>query len=517
MLWTRDFYQSPVYWLNGLAGTGKSTIAQTIAERTFADGRLGASFFCSRDFEDRNNLRLIFPTIAVQLARKYPEFRSIFIPLVQSDPGIAHESLYNQMDKLIVRPLAESAISTVIVIDALDECKDEETTSAILSVLGRLMSKVQKVKFFLTGRPEPRIQTGFRLPLLKQVTDVFVLHDVERKLVTNDIYMFFKHSFFEIASTRGGLEGWPTDDELDLLCTRAAGLFVYAVATVKFIDKWGTNPRKRLDLLLQSPEGGVHVAKMKFKTNTSLDTLYTSILREAFGDDSDPDYDPKVRSVLGAVLLAANPLSPNTIATLLNLDVDDVFPLLSSAQSLLILEDADSPVRAFHKSFPDFITDPDRCTNKRFYISPPDHHSQLLIKCLDLMDRTLKKNICQLPDGVANSDVIDLKERTELHIDPALQYACKSWHKHLVAPCATSVSTPEITSALHRFLETKFMFWLEVLSVLGSVRTAVDALQVAAGWLEVCRCSIANVLSGIAQIWFRSHLRLTLSMTAPAL
>ena len=67
-LWARDFDKLPVYWLNGLAGTGKSTIAQTVAERLFADGQLGASFFCSRDFEDRSNLELIFPTLAVQLA-----------------------------------------------------------------------------------------------------------------------------------------------------------------------------------------------------------------------------------------------------------------------------------------------------------------------------------------------------------------------------------------------------------------------------------------------------------------
>jgi len=72
--WTRDFSRQPIYWLNGLAGTGKSTIAQTIAERMFADGQLGGSFFCSRDFEGRRNLQLIFPTLAVQLARKYPKF-----------------------------------------------------------------------------------------------------------------------------------------------------------------------------------------------------------------------------------------------------------------------------------------------------------------------------------------------------------------------------------------------------------------------------------------------------------
>ena len=474
--------------MNGLAGTGKSTIAQTIAERLFADGQLGASFFCSRDFEDRRNLQLIFPTLAVQLARNYPEFRSAFVPLAQSDPEIAHENLYNQMKKLITEPLQKSAVSTVIVIDALDECKDEETTSAILSVLGRLISEVPKVKFFLTGRPEPRIRTGFRLPLLKKVTDVFVLHGVEQGLVTEDIYLFLKSSFLEMAAHRDGLHGWPANGEIERLCERAAGLFVYAVATVKFIDKQNSNPRRQLELLLKSPESSVREAKTRFKANTTLDSLYTSILQEALGEDGDPDNDPKARSVLGAMILAANPLSPSTIATLLGLDSQDILPLLSSVQSLLILqEDTNCPVRPFHKSFPDFIIDPDRCTNRRFYISPPDHHSQLLISCLKLMDRLLEGNMCKLPDGVANSDIGDLKERIEQHIDPALRYACRSWHMHLVDRHTTQVDTQEITSALHRFLERKFLFWLEVLSVLGAVRNAVDALRAAGNWLEVCK------------------------------
>ena len=485
-LWTRDFHESPVYWLNGLAGTGKSTIAQTIAERTFAEGRLGASFFCSRDFEDRSNLRLIFPTLAVQLARKYTVFRSVLVPLVRSDPGVAHESLHDQLNKLIVRPLTQSAVSTVIVIDALDECKDEETTSAILSVLGRLVLRVPKVKIFLTGRPEPRIQTGFRLPLLKDATDVFVLHDVEPNLITGDIHLFLKHSFLEISSRRRGLDGWPTDEEVERLCERAAGLFVYAVATVKFIDKRGTNPRKQLNLLLKSPDSSVREAKTKLETNKTLDSLYTSILLEAFGDDEDPDNDPVARSVVGTVLLAANPLSPSAIATLLDLDVEDVFPVLSTAQSLLILQDdVNCPVRPFHKSFPDFMTDPHRCTNQRFHISLPLHHSRILINCLDLMSRTLEKNMCKLPDGVVNIEIDDLKERTERYIDPATQYACKSWRTHLVGKHATSVNSLEIASALHQLLERKFLFWLEVLSVLSAVRNAVDALQAAVEWLEV--------------------------------
>ena len=133
-----------------------TAIAQTIAERVFADGQLGAFFLRPRDYEDPDNLRLIFPTLAVQLARKYADFRSLFIPLVQSHPGIAYESLDNQMQKLIVQLLRESNISTVVIIDTLDECKDGGS-SEILSVLAQFVSDIPKAKFLVTSRPETPI------------------------------------------------------------------------------------------------------------------------------------------------------------------------------------------------------------------------------------------------------------------------------------------------------------------------------------------------------------------------
>ena len=502
-LWARDFKKSPpIYWLNGLAGTGKSTIAKTIAERLFAGGQLGASFFCSRDFKDRRNLTLIFPTLATQLARKYKEFRSILTPLIRSDPEVAYESLYDQMNKLIVRPLRETGISTVIVIDALDECEDDESASAILSILGQLVSKIPGVKFFLTGRPEPRISEGFRLPLLAKMTDIFILHGVEPYQIDSDIQLFFKNRFSELASRRK-LDDWPTEEQLDRLCGRAAGLFVYAAATIKFIDNNKMDPRKQLNILLESQKIGACEGK-------PLDLLYMSILQEAFGDD-DPE---STRSVFAAVILAVNPLPPSAIAALLGFNTNDVLPLLSSINSLLILqEDADLPVQPFHKSFPDFITDQTRCIDKRIHISPPYHHFQLLIGCLDLMDRTLEENMCGLPDGVANSDVSDLKERVNQYINPALRYACMSWHVHLVDAGTTPARAPTITLTIHQFLETKFLFWLEALSVLGAARNAVEALQVATDWLEVCRVC-TPVLPKLTQTGSRRHQHLSLSKTA---
>jgi hypothetical protein len=181
-----------VFWLNGLAGTGKSTIAQTFAEITFMSGKLGASFFCSRDFEDRSDLQRIFPTLAFQLACQYPDFRTEILRVLKERPDVAHESLCSQVEKLIVGPFEATRIRTLIIIDALDECKDEEPASAILSILSRYVDQLPRVKFFITGRPEPRIRTGFRLKPLVPVTEVLKLHEVKPEAVDKDIELFFR-------------------------------------------------------------------------------------------------------------------------------------------------------------------------------------------------------------------------------------------------------------------------------------------------------------------------------------
>ena len=119
--WLVDEQERHVFRLNGLAWTGKSTIAQTVAETTFADGKLGASFFCSQDFANRSNLHAIFPTLAFQLAYRYPQFRKELLPVLKARPDVGQESLCSQIERLIVGPLKASQISTLVVINALDE------------------------------------------------------------------------------------------------------------------------------------------------------------------------------------------------------------------------------------------------------------------------------------------------------------------------------------------------------------------------------------------------------------
>jgi hypothetical protein len=146
-------------------------------------------------------------------------------------------------------------------------------------------------------------------------------------------------------------------------------------------------------------------------------------------------------------------------------------------------------VKLFHKSFPDFITDPTRCLDKRFYIPPGNLHHELLFNSLRLMNNALDQNILSLPDYALNSEIVDLPRRVEDQISVALEYACRSWYTHLVK---TREDVSDIISALHHFLEEKFLAWLEVLSALGAASNAVIALETLIPWLEeVCSGSLS--------------------------
>ena len=473
-----------IFLLNGLAGTGKSAIAQTVAERMFAESLLGASFFCSRASEDRSNIHLIFPTLAYQLALKYPNLRSALVALLRSDPSIPfQQSLERQMRELIVGPFQQrpEAGPIFIVIDGLDECKDDEPESSVLLALGKWLPKIPGIKIFITSRPEKHIMSGIRGPLLKGLTNTFALHNVDPRTTGNDIRRFFKHKLLEIARRNGGTDGWPTDEHLDFLSRRAGGLFVYAVATVNFLDPKIQHPSDRLEMIMKSPGNTTYEGKAKLKEYTSLDSLYTSVLQAAFPDD-DPKENAMVRSALSVMMLVANPLSPPVIATLMR--CGQVQHLFESIQSLIVLpEDPSHPVQPFHKSFPDFITDPTRCTDARFYVSP-DYHTELVLRCLEIMDEKLTKNMSSIPDYSLNSEVKDLPKRPEDNgIRGALEYACSSWYKHLIV---TERAT-DVVSGLRCLLEKKFLFWLEVSSVLGVVGDATRALNETIRWLEkVC-------------------------------
>ena len=487
--WLTDKHDQRIFWLNGLAGTGKSTIAQTFAEMGFADGELGASFFCSRDYEDRSNLKAIFPTLAFQLAHRYPQFREQLLPILKVNHDVERESLSSQLEKVIVRPFKGSQVSTLIVIDALDECKDEEPASALLSVLSRYVHEIPGVKFFITGRPEPPIREGFRLKPLVPITDVLKLHDVKRSSVDEDIKLYLRIHLTKIRQTRSDCEfpeEWPDSDDIDILCKEAGGFFIYASTAVKFVGSKYHDPTKRLDLIISQSQGAAH--------ERGVDFLYTQILELAFKDADLGDHElySTLRNVVGAVVLAIHPLSRKTLSGLLRNcgTSSDISVTLRFLHSLLNIPDnEDEPIRVFHKSLPDFLTNRTRCKDDRFFVDPAVHHEDILFSCLDLMKKRLRKNICELEDYAVLGEVKDLSDRRETHIGSSLEYACRFWARHLAGVPGSGPGAKRVQEAIEEFFDKRLLCWFEVLSIVGHLEAAMYGINYIRQWYISVSCS----------------------------
>jgi len=478
--WLASDQGQRVFWLNGLAGTGKSTIAQT-----FADGKLGASFFCSRDFEDRSNLQMIFPTLAFQLACRYPRFQTDLLQVLKECPDVGHESLCSQMERLLVGLLKATAIPTLIIIDALDECKDKEPASAILSILSRYVDEIPNVKFFITGRPEPRIRSGFRLESLAPITEVLKLHEVKPEVVDKDIELLFRTQLASLAKNRSDLnltEEWPSSSDINILCQKAAGFFTHASTVAKFVASEINPPTERLSLITSLLQSTVEEGK------SGVGQLYTKVLKQAFGGVCTDNGQgcARFRMVVGTILLIFNPLSIKSLSELLGYSTQHIHSTMRPLHSLLLVpESIEDPIRIFHKSFSDFLMGPGCCEDTRFSVEPTGHHAKILLACLRLMGNRLKKNICNLDEHAVLSKVEDLSSQQKVYIGDALDYACQFWTKHLLEIPSSSPHVEEVWGAIDKFFTVHLLHWIEVLVLTENLGVGVYAMNDIEQWCNM--------------------------------
>ncbi|RXW12600.1 hypothetical protein EST38_g13254 [Candolleomyces aberdarensis] len=102
-----DGHNPPLYILDGIAGIGKSTVAITVAQRAAEPtiNCLGATFFFSRDQEDRKTSLGFVHTIAYQLARYHASYGKAIAAAITSNPEALDKVLTQQFNLLVAKPL----------------------------------------------------------------------------------------------------------------------------------------------------------------------------------------------------------------------------------------------------------------------------------------------------------------------------------------------------------------------------------------------------------------------------
>ena len=479
--WASDDLSCKVYWLVGMAGTGKSTILHTMCEILDAKNMLGGSFFCSRGSENTRNARLIIPTIAHSLASTSPCIKSEVVKAIETDPKLAEPTFINlvdQFNKLIRDPIKVSVRNTaktykIIVIDAVDECTDLRLVSSLIRLILESTSTIP-LKVFIGSRDEPLIRRAFTC--LPRLRTAFYLHEADKDVVKGDIRLYLEMSLAEIKADNGHtLDTWPPESEVSTLLDRSGTLFIYAATAIRYISQDALLYKSRLSAMAERDIKPV---------NKTIDGLYEHILDQAC-ESRDESEVIAMRQLVSMIVFLRNPLTIQAISSLSGIDARLYLPPLTSVIHVPTHEEA--AITPFHASFPDFITDPMRCLRKH---DPPfcvlvaaEGHEMLALNCLEQMNCSLKYNICEVPKELT----VSRKEATNSpdnrrKISEALKYSCLYWASHLFE---AQLSGVDLIDALDTFLHKHLLHWIECLSELGELQTGIPSLRSAATALSV--------------------------------
>jgi hypothetical protein len=477
-----------VFWLNGLAGTGKSTIARSLCEGLDEKGLLGASFFVSRDQPDRRDASKIVRSLAHQLASKWPKVSDALCAKLRKSPLSVARSLQQQITDFMITPSRglPTSTSVIVVIDALDESVTDylgRPGGDLLLLLGRqLLPLAGRIKLLITSRNELPIQKMFHeLSATLRAVNVVKLHELDKAAVQSDITTYLTHSFNVIRDTRLdlALTGWPTLAAIDKLVELSGLLFIYAATAVRFVTHRRHSPRERLAQLLDQAFGS------ESSPYSQLDGLYRQILDSAVGDpdENEASLCKRLQAVMAVIILAQTPLNIDAVSFLSGVGPDGVGIVIGSLASLLA--DSTSSIRVFHPSFADFIVDGSRCTDFRLRVVPTVGHGVIGLRCLELMNKHLRYDICGIQNPtVANRDVKNLHVALHENVSDALHYAACFWCTHLAAS-----ESPDrlLVDALDEFCQKHLFHWVEILSLIENVAPAEAALLKLIEWCEVCR------------------------------
>ncbi|KIK49788.1 hypothetical protein GYMLUDRAFT_234780, partial [Collybiopsis luxurians FD-317 M1] len=492
----------PIFWLRGMAGMGKSTIAYSIChhfDSQEGDHRLGASFFCSRQSENLRKRQNIIPTIVRRLAYYSAPFAEA---LSGTDPDMAY-AVDKQLKNLLIDPWHKSAqkqlkerLPVLVVIDALDEIEAGEGPrfiEALITSINYAGPNVHGIKFLVTSRPDPDI---VRTCKQLKVEASYSLEDIEPAMAINDVRRFLRAELPEFDKTEA--------TSLDIIAQQSKGVFIYASTAVRYISPKGSHlsPKQmhtRLTAIASDKPSTSHLGNEELL----VDTLYKQIVNEALGDRGKLDVFRIRKQVLDMIAVAQQPVTPTTISHLISENDMDSDPVaveksIEALHAVAYVSEKDNCIYIYHKSFLDFLLDSKRA-GEEIVCNAASQHGVITRHCFAIMDLSLKFNMCNLSSSfLLDSEIADLDKMVAGSINDSLQYCCFFWVDHLMK--ALQGIEGDFWNQLNEFVQLKVIFWIEAMNLLGTGRRSYDTMKKFQQWLSNKGIGLEHLLSTITSL-----------------
>ena len=227
--WVRDSEGPALCWLNGVAGSGKSSISHELAATLHEKRRPYGCFFFRHDDG-------AMAVSAVRLLAYGLSFVSGLRELIvqameQSNDTRVNLTMEEQFASFITAPLRKFAtlcplMTVILVIDGVDECPADIRPSFLSAIATGVPLLPPTVKVFISSRPRADLRKSLEAfqPLEISVT-VGVGQD------DGDIERFLQHELEKISKAAGQEKVWPAIQikrDAKSLASKAGGLFQWA-------------------------------------------------------------------------------------------------------------------------------------------------------------------------------------------------------------------------------------------------------------------------------------------------
>ncbi|KAI9432252.1 WD40 repeat-like protein [Lactarius indigo] len=465
-----------LFFLSGIAGCGKSSVATSVANSLHLRGRLTGSFFFKRVKELSDPANFLH-TMAYLIASRHEPYRKALMNVLKTVTWLENQTPLGQFNALFLRPLnvIRNTSSTTayhspsnqaivaIVVDALNECDDALSVSTYLA---KIVGLAPWLRVIVTSRPldNDHVKQDLRRAQFTTHLDLFTIDAGE------DILKFTQSSFAPLGPLHQ-LHSQVTEAEIEALAKKSVGVFIWIKIALLYIASLARDAAKVNELksivsssAATSPEKGV-------------DELYLRVLRNVAGNSLDSQdavkrfvgsiyatsrYRPLQCKGLHAFVPTSDPNIPVTPE-----DVDDLRNKLSA---VITVDPKTEALRVRHPSFLDFVETQAR--SQEFYLKPSALDTMMAQRCFEILKADLKFNICGLESSLRRNDEIpDLKQR----IPQELQYSAIYWLDHLFR---SGESHDAKLIDAHEFLyHERLLHWLEVLSVISEIDVATRILQ----------------------------------------
>ena len=464
----REDQHSQLLWIKGDPGKGKTMLLCGIIDelkRPTAPTCLLSFFFCQATDARINNATAVLRGLIYLLVDQQPSL----VSHIRTKYDHAGQSVFEDtnafvaLSEMFTNILQDPSLkNTYIIIDALDECATG--LSKILDLILQKSSVSPHIKWIVSSRNWPEIEERLETAGEK----VRMCLELNAESISTAVGNYIDYKVAQLAH-RKEYDDKTQDEVRDYLSSNANGTFLWVALVCQNLEdywKWEVLEASRI-----FPPG--------------LDELYDRMMQQICNSKRCD----LAKQILALTAVVRRPITleeltsfNKTLEGIAN-DFLSLQKIIGLCSSFLVLQER--TVYFVHQSAKDFLLK--NVPNKILPSGTAELHYTIFLNSLEVMSRTLHRDMYSLH---APGFPIDQVQRPDPDPLAIIRYSCVYWVEHLrewdgKTTLANRNNLEQTGDVIDRFLKQRYLYWLEAISLVGSISEGVHAVIQLEGILEV--------------------------------